>query len=55
MELAKLKTEKSDDHKFRHKFILPNTLSAQPTACPKQYNSPSDPPKREPKVCAIKK
>lgn len=34
---------------------LPKTLSAQPTAWPKQYSSPSEPPKREPSVFAIKK
>lgn len=33
----------------------PSTLSAQPTACPKQYNNPKEPPNREPSVCAIKK
>lgn len=36
-------------------IYIPRTLRAQPTAWPKQYNSPSDPPKRDPSVCAITK
>lgn len=33
----------------------PKTLRAHPTAWPKQYSKPSEPPNREPNVLAIKK
>lgn len=41
---------------FREKsFDLPSTLRAHPTACPKQYRSPSEPPNLDPVIFENKK